>query len=314
MKIRHLSASSVGTWDLCNYAYKLSYVYKMKGFPNSGAMKGTICHSVFEDIANGLINNEKVTMKTIYESLDKHYHEIKSLEENKKWITLTSDDYNDCKKLIKKVIDKKAYGFFEKKIVGVEKKFDIIFSKYGEVVQIDVEDFCEECGIDKDLYIESFDDGSYRVYGFIDLITEYEDTIELLDWKTGKTNKKGKELQKDVQLRLYTMVAKALYPNYTHHLASIWYLRSRICTMGYTDEELRKFSIEMSNRWADIKNSNNPRRTIGPIDKKWKCRFCAFKGGKEDCDIFWLHDKNNKDLKPLIVKAKNGESLKEFVE
>lgn len=94
--------------------------------------------------------------------------------------------------------------------------------------------------VEKEFHLEinhpaaKLEDGSYiKINGFIDLVTEPSPGVyEIMDWKTGQRKdfesgeiKDLPKLSKDLQLCIYRMAAKSLYPNIKHFLTTIVFIR-----------------------------------------------------------------------------------------
>jgi len=311
MDLQHISASSIDTFDICNYSYKLRYVYGLKGFPNMGSEKGTVCHTVFEKYARCCMDDEYDAFDVdgcLEREFDKHFETV-DLEYDRE------EEIEDCRKMIHKVLDKKN-NVFQHKILGVEQTVDLVLKSDGELIYEGYsKDFGDENGkIDKTVDIcDVFGRYVFRLYGFIDLIVEIdEDTIEVVDWKSGKSSKTFEALRKDTQAMLYALAVRYLYPTYDNYIVTFNYLRRKPITLSFSESEMISITNKLYSRWRKIKSCNDPKRTIRGHNAKWKCRFCAFNGGKEDCDIFFMLDSLGKPLDKAIQYAKMGRTLEDL--
>lgn len=69
--------------------------------------------------------------------------------------------------------------------------------------------------------------GSYLISGYIDRIDSFgEDAVKIIDYKTGKWEISPKDIPKNLQLGIYALAVKELYPDKDIH-AELYYLRSR---------------------------------------------------------------------------------------
>ncbi len=116
----------------------------------------------------------------------------------------------------------------------------------------------------------------FKVRGYMDLVTEIdEDTIEVLDYKTGNYTKNGEDAFKDLQMRIYSMVAKMIFPDYKYVLMTLAYLRKRPVTVIFTKEDDAKTHDFLQEAYKKITDSSNP-----PRRKSFKCNWCV---GYDEC-------------------------------
>lgn len=322
MKIKHLSPSSINTFDMCNYAYYLNYEKKMRGFQNKGAALGTITHAALEEIADRVVNGKEYDIEKIL----KPYYKKETAKYD--YIDFEKSDYEDCINWIKKVLFSKKYRCIDNnescKILGIEKKFDFIISKNGELIN---EGFMEGFDGTRDEEYEYIDNlvgkDCFRVLGFIDLIVDRGDgCLEIIDYKTSKTAKSYDKLKKDVQLSVYNLVSKFLYPEYDTRIVTIYYLRKKPITV-YLDDDTKDTARFLYNKWKEIKRCEKPLRTITVPDLYWKCRFCSFydnsakdgdKGAcKRQCDIFYKLEKGGFDMTRIAELINEGGDLEKIL-
>jgi RecB family exonuclease len=69
--------------------------------------------------------------------------------------------------------------------------------------------------------------GSYLISGYIDRIDSHgDDAVKIIDYKTGKWEISPKDIPKNLQLGIYALAVKDLYPDKDIY-AELYYLRSR---------------------------------------------------------------------------------------
>jgi hypothetical protein len=121
-----------------------------------------------------------------------------------------------------------------------------------------------------------------RVKGFIDLLVELdEDTLEVLDWKTGSWTLSYKDARQDPQVLIYYLAARHLFPQYKFVLVTLDYLRRKPVTLPLDDKCIAGTKRSLTKYWRLIKNNNDPKRWETPI---WVCdRFCD----RAECDKLW---------------------------
>jgi hypothetical protein len=122
-----------------------------------------------------------------------------------------------------------------------------------------------------------------RVKGVIDLVTKVdEETLEIIDYKTGRHAKTSSTIRDDPQVRIYSLVAKMIWPQFKYRLMTLDYLRKRPISVAFGDEddELTVKAILRQDR--DIRANASPQ----PLSREsWLCRFCI---GFERCHE--MHD------------------------
>lgn len=154
--------------------------------------------------------------------------------------SLSREGYNPLR------LVKNAFGeeVFEKKILGVEHKFEMEL-------------------------------GGVKVRGVMDLVFEDdEDTIEVCDYKTGRAMSYNKAC-KDPQVRIYGAVARILWPQYKYVLVTLHYLKTRPVTVSLSAEDDEKTIMSLQNNFREISENKHPRRV-----KNWLCNYCV---GYDEC-------------------------------
>lgn len=326
MKIKHLSPSSINTFDMCNFAYYLTYDLKMRGFQNKGAALGTVTHAILEGIAKRMMHGKEdlAEISRIYDTRTKrlNIHFNKAIRDYP-YLDFDQKDYDLCMKWVDHILYRDKASYMRQKIIGVEQGFDLIISKDGELIDTDIAQKCKDLGVDEYEYVEALTgDKAFRILGFIDLVIGRASCIEIIDYKTSKMAKSYDELKEDVQLSVYNLVSHFLWPEYDSRMATIYYLRKKPISL-YMDGGIERTLAFLQNKWNEIRRCENPQRTISGINKRWKCRFCSFfdnsaKTGdkqacKRDCDLFYALNSQNCDLTKFIEEVKNMGSVEELL-
>ena len=116
----------------------------------------------------------------------------------------------------------------------------------------------------------SFILGSFIVNGFIDRVDEYENRIEIIDYKTGKWEVPQKSIKDNLQLGIYALAASRIFPGKEIY-AELYYLRSgKRKGHTFTEEDLENVKIEIINFGNKIINDNN----FTPTPNERVCSFC----------------------------------------
>lgn len=185
--LKKLSASRIKTLQSCSWTYWANYVLKLPQATNSGALRGSTCHSIFELL---LMPKRKKYQKSIVKA--------KSLEA-----------CSSVKRLVKiylkkqKLHEQSEYDLVEKMIVvGLASDF---YGKKGTKL------FAPEHQFD----IANLEP-KYHIGGFIDKwgIDEKKKIIYIYDYKSSKAKFSGEEQSANVQAMMYSLVAKKMYPEY----------------------------------------------------------------------------------------------------
>jgi hypothetical protein len=124
-------------------------------------------------------------------------------------------------------------------------------------------------------------EGNLAMKGTIDLITLVnEDTIEVIDWKTGKRldwatgqEKTQEKLENDPQLRIYHYAIKHLYPHIKNIIFSIYFINDggpfSIC---FHDSDITETENILRRKFDIIKQTTKPK-----LNKSWMCsKLCHF--------------------------------------
>jgi len=207
-----LSATRISSFLQCKQRYWFNYVDKIEKLPSPVFALGLACHATLEKA--GKIWQEKeltsFSKKQIKELLV--YYDEMSVKEG----IQTQEDHIVGKELVKSRLTNFKLG---NKIIGIEDKFGF---KNSQVIK--TKDGIELIGaIDKAVEID-------------------QDTLAIVDYKTSKSVPDANKLRTDIQLSMYNLVAKKLYPNYKRIILSLDMLRKGELVYTYrTDEELEEF-------------------------------------------------------------------------
>lgn len=266
---------------MCEQQYFIEYVLGWRGPSGQKADKGTIVHKVLEILAiikkgqqDGLteidddvvghINVDKYNLDIITEKVYKYYTEKSP---HHKWLP---KDYKDCHSWVYKAIELNN-GMFDprnRNILMPEQHFDFEIKKPWSKYSYNLVD-------------GSVLEGNLAMKGTIDLITLVnEDTIEVIDWKTGKRldwatgqEKTQEKLENDPQLRIYHYAIKHLYPNIKNIIFSIYFINDggpfSIC---FHDSDIAETENILRRKFDTIKQTTKPK-----LNKSWMCsKLCHF--------------------------------------
>jgi len=165
--------------------------------------------------------------------------------------------------------------FFEKSILfveGVIKRYD---NRYRENCLGTEKKF--NIGIGEDIFINGIMDAAFRVD---------DDTIEVVDYKTGKFTKKYDELLNDNQARMYSIAVKHLFPQFKHHLLTFDYFTRVPVTVSFSDVDDEYMKRRVIEWYRQIEDTEYPRRI--PLRNNGSLFFkCRYMCDRDICDYHW---------------------------
>ncbi len=164
-------------------------------------------------------------------------------------------------------------------------------------------------------------DNGVPVKGFIDRIDEISpDEIEIIDYKTGYSPPLNQsQLEKDLQLSIYTLAVKQLYPQYKKVKASLHYLHYGKVSCEISDENLSMIKDYLNVMYEKMSRSIESGSNLEPRINSY-CSFCDYKSlcpefqkiiKIENKDIAQQHNALISHEKGLVV---NLEDLDLFLE
>lgn len=268
-----LSATRINSFLQCKQRYWFSYVDRMEKLSNPSFKLGLACHETLEKA--GLLwqkdNLVKFSKQQIKELLE--YYDVMSVREG-------IQEYDEHL-LGKEIVTYRLNNFgLGSKIVGIEDKF----------------------GFENTQTITTKDD--IELIGAIDKAIEIDPkTLLIVDYKTSKTIPDGGKLKSDIQLSMYDLVARKLYPQYERIILSLDMLRKGEIVYTYrTDAEMSEFE-------SYLKVVHDEMASLVKEDAKPALNFlCAWCDHSNICDKYQeLCAK--KEFAFLDVKAMDDEVL-----
>jgi hypothetical protein len=183
---KQLSASRIKTLENCSWLYWCNYHLKLPDTTNTGALRGTLCHAVFEWL---LLTKHRKHFDDIVNAND-----IKGSPAIERVVVAYLKKYDlpdpeDYKLVNKMILVGLTTDFFlsGKKLFDPEYAFNIRNKK-----------------------------PVYNARGFIDkwALDEKNKTVHICDYKSSKSKFSGDELASNVQAMLYSLAAKKVHPEY----------------------------------------------------------------------------------------------------
>ena len=292
--LKVLSASRIKTLETCSWVYWNNYHTKVPQSQNDGALRGTICHTVFELLLNKrhLKNYNRIIKKNAIDG-DKGVDVL-------------------VKKLAKKVkLDDSNYKLLNDMIlVGLKHDF---FGEHGDIVK-------PEYSFD----IES-QEPKYHIRGFIDKPIKTKKEMHIIDYKSSKYKFRGDDLEANIQAMMYSLASKKLWPK-LKPIVKFLFLRfpkQPIQELTFTDEQITGFEhyLEHINDYVNKFDENSAKANFA-IDNeknKWMCKIGGWKCPYKDPYEYYvkLNDKgevvetslenNFKDIKGFKIETRKYE-------
>lgn len=112
--------------------------------------------------------------------------------------------------------------------------------------------------------------GNYHIIGYIDRVDVIGNSVQIIDYKTGKREVAAKDVAQNLQLGIYALAASVAFPD-KEITASLHYLRSgRIKSHTYSKEDLENVKVKVLQKINKIVNDSN----FTPTGNERVCSFC----------------------------------------
>jgi len=304
MKIHRCSASSLRLYQNCPFGYFLNYILGLRSKAGKAALQGNIVHQALEWMGK-LKKRNKTNVDPMWlldrawdDWVDKTPH-IAIRKTTTRIDKITGEykeaaDYKKCRIAMESVLNDKFYNPYCAEVLDTEKWF---------ALEMPGKEW--EC-VDENGKVKQF-----AIRGFIDLLHRIdEDTIEIVDWKTGsRTDLSTKEpideffLTQEIQPRLYHLAIYLLYPQYKNIIITFYYTNDQgPITISFSQEDIAQTISVLYRFFTTIRKDTLIRRS-----RSWKCKMCSF--NKDDvCQKIWsdLHTLGESYVATKYV-ADNGE-------
>jgi len=296
MKCKSISASRDKSYEMCEFKYYLDYHLGIPQAKKFAAEQGTFCHEIYEKLAQeskkgvkkpkllkGWVNlllqayrkDREVTnrfgAKEIIPALwtlsskalerEKFCDTCSYFADGQCWVTgkdvtefegCPKDEFDDSAWLIEKVLnDESKLNPLNKKILEIEYKFSLKIPTHAETITVN---------------------------GVIDLVAKIDkESIEIEDYKTGRYIQSYSDCLQDIQLLIYNLAARELFPEYKYIFVTIHYLRRKTLTFVFGPEDEEQTKQRIISRYFEIKNNTFPRRRCdkpnGFVNFDYVCKY-----------------------------------------
>mgnify|MGYP000097029185 FL=1 len=295
MLVTYIRSSSYNNYDYCGLQYYLTYNLGYQSPSGKKAVQGTVVHKVLEVMAGlqlakqnagtkrklvvdddmlGKVSINKSHLDSyeiVNELLDQSFDAYTAQENHHEWY---KKEREDCRKWTWAALQWNE-GQFDprnRNIVAPEPHFDI-------PIEEDWAKFKYTLPNGKEI------EGQLAIKGTIDLVTQTdEDTIEVIDWKTGRRidwatgeEKTYDKLLSDPQLLLYNYAISKLFPDYKQAIMTIFFIKDGgPFSMCFDASDKEKFLGMLKNRFQEIQKDVMP-KPISPTRSSFKCtKLCHF--------------------------------------
>jgi len=297
--LKTLSASRIKTLETCSWVYWLNYHAKVPQSQNDGALRGTICHTIFELLLNKrhLKNYKKIIKKNSIDGDEAIARLVKKLA---KKVELKEDNY----KLLNDMI-----------LVGLKNDF---FGEGGEIVKPEY------------AFEITNEEPKYQIKGFIDKPIKIKKEMHIIDYKSSKYKFRGDDLEANIQAMMYSLASKKLWPK-LKPIVKFLFLRfpkQPIQELTFDDNQLKGFEhyLQHINEYVNNfdENSAQANFAIDNVKNKWMCQVggwkCPYKDPYEyhvkvndEGQIVETSLQNNfKDTKGFKVETRKYEGCPKF--
>jgi len=297
--LKTLSASRIKTLETCSWVYWNNYHAKVPQSQNDGALRGTICHTVFELLLNKrhLKNYKRIIKKNAIDGDEGINRLVKKLSAK---VKLDETNY----KLLNDMI-----------LVGLKNDF---FGEGGEIVKPEY---------DFDITNE---EPKYHIKGFIDKPIKIKKEMHIIDYKSSKYKFRGDDLEANIQAMMYSLASKKLWPK-LKPIVKFLFLRfpkQPIQELIFTDEQIKGFEhyLEHINDYVNKFDEESARANfaVDSQKNKWMCQVGGWKCPYKDPYKYYVkvNDKgevietslenNFKDIKGFKVETRDYEGCPKF--
>ena len=297
--LKTLSASRIKTLETCSWVYWNNYHTKVPQSQNDGALRGTICHTVFELLLDKrhLKNYKRIIKKNAIDGDEGINRLVKKLSAK---VKLDESNY----KLLNDMI-----------LVGLKNDF---FGEGGEIVKPEY---------DFDITNEK---PKYHIKGFIDKPIKIKKEMHIIDYKSSKYKFRGDDLEANIQAMMYSLASKKLWPK-LKPIVKFLFLRfpkQPIQELIFTEEQIKGFEhyLEHINDYINEFNEESARANfaIDSQKNKWMCQVGGWKCPYKDPYKYYVKindkgeivetslDNNFKDIKGFKVETRNYEGCPKF--
>lgn len=222
----------------CGAKYFYQYVLKYKTGSNQYAVLGNIIHEALENTVANDMPLDEVTLFANFEYAQEKYDPDNEIEEKVIYAG---------KRMLAEYFERHKKDKYSERlsiyptILGKELGFEIVVS-------------------------------TGKIRGYIDFVYELDDTIYVVDYKSGSSEVAEKNIPTNTQLGIYALVMKKMYPN--HKISgALYYLKSaRLKSHIFSDEDLEGIVTTLEGQISDLVDTV----MFKPTQNERTCYNCDF--------------------------------------
>jgi len=284
--LKILSASRIKTLETCSWVYWNNYHTKVPQTQNDGALRGTICHTIFEILLNPKHKN--------------HYKNIIKANSIKGSRAIT----RLVKKLKAKVgLDSTNFEVLDQMIVvGLKHDF---FGEGGEIVQPEYP------------FEIKNDNPKYHIKGFIDKPVKKKKEMHIIDYKSSKYKFRGDDLEANIQAMMYSLASIKIWPK-LKPIVKFLFLRfpkQPIQELSFNKDQIKGFEhyLEHINEYVNKFDEKAAKANFAADNdkNKWMCQIGGWKCPYKDSYEYYVKiDENNEIIETSLDG--NFKNIKDF--
>lgn len=278
--IKVLSASRIKTLETCSWVYWNNYHEKIPQTQNDGALRGTICHTIFE-----------LLLKPRHKH---HYNKIIKKD--------TISGSPQVEKLVKKIkrkagLDESNFEILDQMIM-VGLKHDFFGRKQGKIVSPEYP------------FEIKNDSPKYHIKGFIDKPIKSKTEMIIIDYKSSKAKFRGDDLEANIQAMMYSLASKKIWPKLKPIVRFLFlrFPKQPIQELSFNEEQIKGFEhyLEHINDYINKFDHSSAKANFA-IDNdknKWMCGIGNWKCPYKDGYDYYVKLNNNNEV---IESSINGD-------
>jgi hypothetical protein len=285
--LKILSASRIKTLETCSWVYWNNYHAKIPQDQNDGALRGTICHTIFEVLINPRHKH--------------HYNKI--IKKNS--ITGSKSITKLVQKLkIKFGLDESNFEILDQMImVGLKHDF---FGKGGKIIQAEYP------------FELKNENPKYHIKGFMDKPIKKKKEMHIIDYKSSKYKFRGDELGANIQAMMYSLASAKIWPKLKPVIKFLFlrFPKQPIQELTFSDDQMKGFEhyLEHINDYINNFDETSAKANFAADNdkNKWMCQVGSWKCPYKDSYDYYvkLNDKNEIIETSLTNKFKNDDNFK----
>jgi hypothetical protein len=269
--LKVLSASRIKTLETCSWVYWNNYHTKVPQTQNDGALRGTICHTIFELLLNP--RHKKHYTKIIKKNSIKGSEGITRLVRKLKFkVGLDSSNFEVLDQMI---------------MVGLKHDF---FGEGGKIIQ---PEYPFEIKSDKP---------KYHIKGFIDKPIKKKKEMHIIDYKSSKYKFRGDDLEANIQAMMYSLASLKIWPK-LKPIVKFLFLRfpkQPIQELSFTEDQIKGFEyyLEHINDYINKFDEKAAQANFAADNdkNKWMCQVGGWKCPYKDSYEYYVKLNNDGDI------------------